>query len=97
MKERTTQSNSHGRTNVIYQLNVDDPATYAAAWSDFAGATSRLETFHIYHQSLHMALTRERMSLTMFIVLLAKHYLTSHSQWKALMYFYSESAALGRL
>ncbi|MDB3909067.1 hypothetical protein N9390_06035 [Gammaproteobacteria bacterium] len=27
-----------GRTNVIYQLNVDDPATYAAAWSDFAGA-----------------------------------------------------------
>ena len=27
-----------GRTNVIYQLSVDDPATYAAAWSDFSGA-----------------------------------------------------------
>ena len=26
-----------GRTNVIYQLSVDDPATYAAAWSDFSG------------------------------------------------------------
>ena len=25
-----------GRTNVIYQLSVDDPATYASAWSDFA-------------------------------------------------------------
>ena len=27
-----------GRTNVIYQLSVDDPATYAAAWSDFSRA-----------------------------------------------------------
>ncbi len=26
-----------GRTNVIYQLSVDDPATYASAWSDFTG------------------------------------------------------------
>ena len=25
-----------GRTNVNYQLSVDDPATYASAWSDFA-------------------------------------------------------------
>ena len=25
-----------GRTSVIYQLSVDDPATYASAWSDFA-------------------------------------------------------------
>ena len=25
-----------GRTNVSYQLSVDDPATYASAWSDFA-------------------------------------------------------------
>lgn len=24
-----------GRTNVSYQLSVDDPATYASAWSDF--------------------------------------------------------------
>ena len=27
-----------GRTNVIYQLSVGDPATYASAWSDFSGA-----------------------------------------------------------
>ncbi|MDB9788968.1 hypothetical protein OAB86_00560 [Gammaproteobacteria bacterium] len=27
-----------GRTNVIYQLAVGDPATYASAWSDFSGA-----------------------------------------------------------
>src|SRR6056300_952864 len=57
------------------------------------GQTLKKEMFHIYHQSLHMALILAHMLLTMFIDLLAKHYLTSHSQWRGLMYFYKESVA----
>ena len=69
-----------GRTNVIYQLSVDDPATYASAWSDFsASTTSKRGLFHTYHQSSHTALIRLRMLLqTMFINPWAKHYRTSH-------------------
>jgi len=40
-----------GRTNVIYQLSVDDPATYASAWSDFTN-DNRQEGFVSYLSSV---------------------------------------------
>jgi len=40
-----------GRTNVIYQLSVDDPATYASAWFDFTN-DNRQEGFVSYLSSV---------------------------------------------
>jgi hypothetical protein len=51
-----------GRTNVSYQLSVEDPATYASAWSDFAndnlqeGSVSYLSSVLAYgaHPGTHV-------------------------------------------
>jgi hypothetical protein len=51
-----------GRTMVSYQLSVDDPATYASAWSDFAndnlqeGSVSYLSSVLAYgaHPGTHV-------------------------------------------
>ena len=51
-----------GRTNVAYQLSVDDPATYASAWSDFTndnlqeGSVSYLSSVLAYgaHPGTHV-------------------------------------------
>ena len=68
-----------GRTNVIYQLSVDDPATYASAWSDFSGANlqegtvSYLSSVLAYGANPATHVVKQCLS-----DLLAKHYLTSH-------------------
>ena len=85
-----------GRTNVIYQLSVDDPATYASAWSDFSASDNLQEgscfisiiSPGIWRSSGYACCCKQCLS-----DLLAKHYLTSHRQWRDLMYFFNESVA----
>ena len=77
-----------GRTNVSYQLSVDDPATYASAWSDFAndnlqeGSVSYLSSVLAYgaHPGTHVVANIYQLSWRSIIE-------PATDQWRDLMCF----------